>query len=213
MRKNSGALLLRLLMLAGTTASVSDAGVLTYEIKGTTSATVGSTFFSDTAFTIEFSIDEDSPDLFPEANRGAYAGGTAVLSIPEAGINSATSTNVDGLLLQDFGTTILNLVSANNFFGGVALGLLWNQSGVLGSVDEINPISGSAPNPDSAQGGFTWQFDGGEPNVTLNSVSSSSLTTRSAAVPEPGGAMMMMVFAFAMSLQRRRPRRQIASQD
>ena len=160
---------------------------------------------------IEFIIDDTTPDQFPESNRGAFAGGTTVVSIPEAGINSAVSTNIDGLFLQDFGSTILNLVSTNNFFGSVALGLIWNQSGVLGSVDSINPISDSAPDPNAAQGGLTLQFAGGQPNVTLNSVSSARLTTQIAAVPEPSGSMLMMVFAFAMSWQRKRPRKKFVA--
>ncbi len=200
-----------ILVLAGATTNISNAGVLKYEITGTTSATVGSTFFSNTDFAIEFIIDDTTPDQFPESNRGAFAGGTTVVSIPEAGINSAVSTNIDGLFLQDFGSTILNLVSTNNFFGSVALGLIWNQSGVLGSVDSINPISDSAPDPNAAQGGLTLQFAGGQPNVTLNSVSSARLTTQIAAVPEPGGSMLMMVFAFAMSWQRKRPRKKFVA--
>lgn len=185
------------------------AGIIEYEIQGRTSATVGSTFYQNVDFSINFAIDENSTDQFSEQNRGAYSGGVTTLSIPQAGIVAAVSSNITGLFLQDFGSTILNLVDPANFFGSAALGLNFGQS-VFTTVDSLTPFNEPTPDPTSAQGGLAIQFSGNLPNVTLNSISSASVSNGTATVPEPSSAAFVMLFAFGMCTQRRRGRRRKA---
>ena len=195
-------------LLSSLFASTAIAELVTYQFTGRTQATVGNSFgnrfFSDAFFEILLSIDDDTADQFPnQDNRGAFSGATTTLSIPAAEINNAVSTNVTGILQEDFGSTRFRLVDPNNFFGSAALGLGFNTS-VIPDADSINPFNDPTPAPSNFEGGLQWQFLLG-PNVTFNSVHEVSVSNFSTAgVPEPTSFTMFAIGLLAVSFKRRR---------
>ena len=184
--------------------STAVAELVSFRLTGRTQATVGNTFFNDAEFEISVSIDDAAVDQFPnQGNRGAFSGATTTLSIPSAGINNAVSTNVTGILQEDFGQTRFNLVDPNNFFGQAAIGVGFNSS-VIPDADSINPFNEPTPAPTNFQGGLQWQFLLG-PNVTFNSISEVTVTNGTiSGVPEPTSFTMFAMGLLAVSLKRRR---------
>ena len=191
-------------LLSSLFASTAIAELVTYQLTGRTQATVGNTFFDDAFFEILISIDDDTADQFPnQDNRGAFSGATTILSIPDAGVNNAVSTNVTGILQEDFGSTRFRLVDPNNFFGSAALGLGFNTS-VIPDADSINPFNEPTPAPTNFEAGLQWQFLLG-PNVTFNTVREVSVSNFSVAgIPEPTSFTMFAIGMLAVSLKRRR---------
>ena len=192
--------------------STAFAEMVTFQFNGRTQATVGGTFFDDVAFEVTSTIDSDSPDLFPESfnsSRGGFAGAVTTLSIPTAGIFDAVSTNVTGIVQEDFGSSRFRLVDPSNLFGQAALGVGFNNSGVFPDPNSINPFIDPTPTPTNFEGGLQWQLLLG-PNVTFNTVrevtasSSFSSVTGTAGIPEPTSFTMFALGLLAVSLKRRR---------
>ena len=195
-----------ILLTSNLVASTAVAEMVIYRLTGRTQATIGGTFVNDVAFEITSTIDDDSVDQFPfQNNRGAFAGAVTTLSIPSAGINDAVSTNVTGILQEDFGNTRFRLVDPSNFFGSAAIGVGFNTS-VLPDADSISPFNEPTPAPTNFEGGLPWQLLLG-PNVTFNSVREVTVTSSFATptgVPEPTSYMMFGMGLLAVSFKRRR---------
>ena len=189
-------------------ASNAVAEMVTFELTGRTQATVDNVFYDDIAFEVTSTIDDSSVDQMPFQNgRGAFAGAVTTLSIPSLGIVDAVSTNVTGILQEDFGNTRFRLVDPSNFFGSAALGVSFETPGVIPDVNSINPFAEPTPTPDNFEGGLQWQLLLG-PNVTFNSVrevtamNGSGLLTLG--VPEPTSFTMFTMGMLVVSLKRRR---------
>ncbi|MDB2687640.1 PEP-CTERM sorting domain-containing protein [Mariniblastus sp.] len=186
--------------------SAANAEMVTFSLTGRTQATIDNVFFNDVAFAVTSTIDDNSFDQMPfQDGRGAFAGAVTTLSIPSAGIVDALSTNVTGILQEDFGTSRFRLVDPSNFFGQAAVGVGFNVPGVIPDPNLISPFVDPTPTPTNFEGGLTWQLLLG-PNVTFNSVTqvtaSSSFTT--VGVPEPTSFTMFSMGLLAVSLKRRR---------
>ena len=201
-----------ILMISSLFGSTAVAEMVTFQLTGRTQATIDGTFFNDVAFEVTSTIDSNSPDLFPEpfnSGRGGFAGAVTTLSIPTAGIFDAVSTNVTGIVQEDFGSSRFRLVDPSNFFGQAALGVGFNTSGVLPDPNSINPFIDPTPTPSNFEGGLPWQLLLG-PNVTFNSVrevtasSGFSSVTGTAGIPEPTSFTMFGIGLLTISMKRRR---------
>ena len=181
---------------------------ITYEFLGLGQATIDSDFHNNIRFEIKFSIDENEDDLNPEANRGAFANGTATLSIDSLGINDVLATNITGLLLEDFGSTRLHLIDSNSFFDGSGLTAEWGTSGIFSDVNSVNPYNEPVPTPDRFQSSLAWNLANGQ-EVALNTI--FALRTRNGeplvATPEPASAFMFLAVVLPLTMRRRRRRR------
>lgn len=188
--------------------NTASAELVSFAFKGRTQATIDGTFFPSLDFNVLVSIDDTSPDQFPFQNgRGGFLGATTTLTIPDAGIFDAQSTNVTGIVQESFGNNSrLRLVDGNNLFGSAALGVSWN-SAVFPDPDSLNPLLEPLPAPTNAEGGLQWQLLLG-PNVTFNSVFEVAVanvaSTGSANVPEPTSFTLCGIGLLAIAFKRRR---------
>lgn len=183
------------LLCALTWTQSSLAAPVTYLFNGNTQATVGTMFFPSLDFTINFTIDSDAVDQFPmQQGRGAFSGGQALVSIPDIGLVDGISTNVTGLLLEDFGSLErLRLVDPSNFFGSAGIAAQWNSGGAIADPTVVSPLLEPVPPVDNDEGGLTWQFDNFAQNVTFNSVAALSVENGATAVPEPSAIGLCLI--------------------